>query len=147
MSSNLCAWVVFRRHDMAARKHRLADFERIASRSISRGGSYRRGVIPGQLHGSPTLWIEATASLIHRRDLREHAPTTKSEHDGSRAMRPCNRTHRPPQTRTLPPTSSPTRPGVPRLFSYSFQACESTRSLLTRTVQCTARVTVGTFTC
>ena len=127
----LCAWVVFRWHDTAARKYRVADFERIAFCSISRGGSYPLGVIPGQLRASPTLSIEAAASLIHGRDLREHAPTTKSEHDGSRAMRPCSRTHRLSHPRPLPPLSSTTRPGAPCLFSYSFQACELTRSLLT----------------
>ena len=82
---SLCR-VVVRWYDTVARKLRFADLERIASRSISRGGSYPLRVIPEQLPGSPTLWIEATASLIHGRDLREHAPTTKSEHDGSRSM-------------------------------------------------------------
>ena len=110
MSCHLCAWVVFRWHDTAARRHRLADFERIASRSISRGGSYPLGVISEQLRGSPTLWIEATASVMLGRDLCEHAPTTKSEHDGSHGMRPCNRTHRLPHPRPLPTPSSPTRP-------------------------------------
>jgi len=147
MSCHLGAWVGFQWHDTAARKHRLADFERIASRSISRGGSYPLRVIPGQLRGSQTLWSEATANLIHGRDVREHAPTTNSEHEGSRAMRPCNRTHRVPHPRTLPHPSSPTRRRTPRVFSYSFQVYERTRSFLTWTVQCTARVTVGTSTC
>jgi len=105
MSFHLRAWVVSRWHDTAGRKHRLADFERVKSRSMTRGGSYRRRGIPGQLHGSQTLLIESTASLVPGRDLCEPARTTKSEHDGSRGMRPYNRTHRlphPPLSR-LPP--------------------------------------------
>jgi len=68
-----CAWVVFRRHNAAARKHRLAELMRIMSRTISRRGSYPRGVIPGQLRGSSALWVEATAGPIHEHDLREPA--------------------------------------------------------------------------
>jgi len=145
MSFHLRAWIVSWWHDTAGRKHRLADFERVTSRSITRGGSYRRGGIPGQWRGSQTLLFEFTASQVHGRDLCEPARTTKSEHDGSSGMRAYNRTHRlphPPLSRLPPRRLAQGCPGGLLIFSRHAHAWD----LLTWTVQCTARVTVGTCT-